>query len=331
MNKILVSLVVVAVVAVALAGLFGYSYMEYSKTASSYSNLKTSYSNVQASVVLDDAYAHWDYIAIENASLLAPQYASNATLHWIGGPLSGTYTGVQNITNTWDKFFAIWSAVWFYTITPPSVSVSGNMAQVLSMNQFVLTPFSEPQQVQYLNISYTLNYTKSGQNWLITGEVWHIVGTGYISLQEESSLVNQVTAEAFEHWNNIAIENNTSVMQEYLSNATLNWVGGPLNGVYHGYAAINETWNKFFALWSAVWFYTEQPPVVQVSGDMAHVQATVQFVVQNATNTSQFDYINVSYSITYLNTGFQQSSGQMPFMIYMETFQITGKGPLSKV
>src|SRR5579875_3761942 len=151
------------------------------------------------------------------------------------------------------------------------------------------------------------------------------------SLALDPAELNEVTAEAFSHWNNIAIENNTTVMEQYLPNATLNWVGGPLNGTYHGNAAINETWNKFFAMWSAVWFYSEMPPVITVSGNMANVEATIQFVVQNSQNLSQFEYINVSYSITYMQTGFNSHNGSMQYMIYNEIFKITGKGALESV
>ena len=331
MNKLLVVVIAVAIVAVALAAAVGYESYSYSKVSSNYNTVSADLSQVQSSAVLQDAFAHWDYIAIENVSLLEPQYTTNATLHWIGGPLTGTYHEVNNITTVWGKFFNLWSAVWFYTITPPSVSVNGNMATVLSQNQFVLTPFTDPQQVQYLNISYNLGYVKSGSDWLIYNETWDIVGAGFISLAQNPAELNEVTAEAFSHWNNIAIENNTTVMEQYLPNATLNWVGGPLNGTYHGNAAINETWNKFFAMWSAVWFYSEMPPVITVSGNMANVEATIQFVVQNSQNLSQFEYINVSYSITYMQTGFNSHNGSMQYMIYNEIFKITGKGALESV
>ncbi len=45
-------------------------------------------------------------IAIENLSLIMKEYANNATLHWIGGPLNGTYSGITSIVNF--VFFCNW-------------------------------------------------------------------------------------------------------------------------------------------------------------------------------------------------------------------------------
>ena len=329
------SIKVVAAVFVALtivmAGLFFYEYSAASRSKNSYSNLQSTYSSQQASVVLNSAYSHWDYIAIENSSLISPQYMDNATLHWIGGPLSGTYSGVTNITSTWNRFFGLWSAVWYYTESPPAVSVSGNVATVTSLNQFILTPVANTNQAQYLNISYTLNYEENSGKWLINYETWHIVGSGYVSAAQQFVLQNYVENLAFSHWNNIAIENNTSVMKQYDSNATLKWIGGPLNGTYSGIAQINTTWNKFFTAWSAVWFYAETPPSITLKGNVANVSANVQFVVQNSANLSQFKYINVSYDILYYNTGFETTSGMPVFQIFKEVFQITGTNTLNKV
>lgn len=314
-----------------MGGLFVFEYSSAGSERASYSSLNASFMSQQSSVVLNDAYAHWDYIAIENVSLLEPQYLSNATLNWIGGPLTGTYHDVQNITTVWNRFFGLWSAVWYYTVSPPAVVITGNSATVTSLNQFVLTPNSAGIQAQYLNISYSLKYMNVNTSWYIYSETWHIVGSGYISPTQQFTLTNYVSNLAFSHWNNIAIENNTTVMQQYASNATLHWVGGPLNGTYSGISQINTTWNRFFSLWSAVWFYSEAPPVVTVTGNTANVSADIQFIVQNAANTSQFKYINVSYDIMYYNTGFSTAHGLPTYMIYDEVFQITGSNVISKI
>ncbi|MGP6220721.1 hypothetical protein [Caldiplasma sukawensis] len=316
---------------IVMAGVAVFEYSSYSAKSSDYSSLKTNYNSQQASVVLDAAYSHWNYISIENSSLLNNQYESNATLTWIGGPLAGKYMGESNIISTWNKFFNAWSAVWFYTINPPSVSVSGNEAYVNSLNQFIVTPANNQNQVQYINVSYTLNYTNVNNTWLISGEIWHIVGAGFISSTQEFTINNYVENLAFNHWNNIAIENVSAVMTEYASNATLYWVGGSLNGTYKGYTSINSTWTKFFNAWSAVWFYTESPPTIVYNGNEVKVSAPVQFVVQNAANTSQFKFINVTYTIVYSFEGFNVSKGMPNFLITSETFMITGINSLSKI
>ncbi len=316
---------------VVMAGLFVFEYSGLSSERTSYNALQTSYNTQQEPVVLKNAYAHWDYIAIENSSLLQTQYMNNATLHWIGGPLTGTYKGISNITSTWNKFFGLWSAVWYYTVTPPTVTVDGNTAKVISNNQFILTSVMNQEQAQYLNISYTLNYMAKGGNWTIYSETWHIVGAGFISASEKFVNTNYIESLAFSHWNNIAIENNTTVMQEYEANATLHWIGGPLNGNYSGISQINATWNKFFGLWSAVWFYAESPPVITISGNIVNVNATVQFIVQSSANASQFRYINVSYDITYFNTGFDFKNGMPQYVIYNEVFHIIGSNAINKL
>ncbi|MCL5678051.1 MAG: hypothetical protein M1442_02120 [Candidatus Thermoplasmatota archaeon] len=292
---------------------------------------QTEFSNLNYVAVEAAAFEHWDAVAIENVSLFNNQYTSNATLRWIGGPLTGTYTAISAIEGTWQKFFSIWSAVWFYTVAPPTVTVNGNVATVQSLNQFVLTPSTNQSQVQYLMINYTLNFVRMNGTWLIYNEVWHIVGTGFISFAQESVEWNTVNSLAFTHWNSIAIENNTSVLKEYASNATLNWVGGKLSGTYTGPAQINAVWIKFFSIWSAVWFYSESPPVIMIQGNNAYVSATIQFIVQNASNTSQFFFLNVSYSIHYYNFGFNPATGTDSYSIVSETFLLTGTGPLAKV
>ncbi|KAA8922764.1 hypothetical protein [Thermoplasma sp.] len=134
-----------------------------------------------------------------------------------------------------------------------------------------------------------------------------------------------VLGSAFEHWDYIAIENTTLVMEQYAPDAVLHWVNGSLNGTYNNYSSINATWNKFFAAWIAVWFYSEEPPMITVKGDMAYVNATVQFVLQK--NSTVFDYINVSYEIVYQNMGFNVKTGQFQYQIIYEVFNILGGSP----
>ncbi|MBX8632745.1 MAG: hypothetical protein J9259_09580, partial [Thermoplasmata archaeon YP2-bin.285] len=78
-------------------------------------------------------------------------------------------------------------------------------------------------------------------------------------------------------------------------------------------------------------FYSESPPVVTVGGQNAFVKAVIQFVVQNASNTSQFFYLNVTYTIHYYSQGFSTATGQTGYAIVGETFDLTGSGPLSRV
>ncbi len=343
MNSTKIIAVVLGVLMVGFAGAFVYTYANLN-------NHNQNVSGANENEILGDAFSHWNDISIENATLLGSQYASNATLQWIGGPLSGTYHGVSNITSTWNRFFSLWGAVWFYAESPPVVSMSGNYATVTSDNQFVLTPVNSPFQVQYINVSYTLTYainngtTSSSSSTgaysaspatvtanMIQQETWKITGTGFISSNQQAAMTNQITSLAFSHWNNIAIENISTVMTEYASNATLHWTNGPLKGNYSGNQSIEGAWNKFFGLWNAVWFYSEAPPVVAFHGRVVTVNSTVQFIVQSSSNLSKFMYINVTYGLKYLETGFNLRSGAFEYELIYEDFDNTATGPINKV
>lgn len=51
----------------------------------------------------DMAKAHIEALAKGDSAAVTAAYASSATLHWVGGPLDGTYTDPE-IAATWAKF-----------------------------------------------------------------------------------------------------------------------------------------------------------------------------------------------------------------------------------
>lgn len=51
--------------------------------------------------------------------------------------------------------------------------------------------------------------------------------------------------DASTHFKAIATGNVEQIMQGYAGNASLQWVGGPLDGAYAGSDKIRETWEKF--------------------------------------------------------------------------------------
>lgn len=53
---------------------------------------------------LAQAEAHIAAIAAGDASALRVDYAEGAVLHWVGGPLDGTYRGPEQIAATWRRF-----------------------------------------------------------------------------------------------------------------------------------------------------------------------------------------------------------------------------------
>lgn len=53
-----------------------------------------------------EALLHWMYIAMEDKDSLMAQYDENAEFYWVGGPLTGLYEGIDEISALWDRFFA---------------------------------------------------------------------------------------------------------------------------------------------------------------------------------------------------------------------------------
>jgi len=54
-------------------------------------------------------------------------------------------------------------------------------------------------------------------------------------------------AKAQAHLNAVAAGDLAALMQDYTEDAYMEWVGGPLDGRYHGKAAIGAVWQKFIA------------------------------------------------------------------------------------
>ena len=60
-----------------------------------------------ASMTAPDAQMHFKAIANANLSGIMGQYTPDASLHWIGGPLNGTYSGTKEIRAVWTKFIHV--------------------------------------------------------------------------------------------------------------------------------------------------------------------------------------------------------------------------------
>lgn len=52
----------------------------------------------------DMAKAHFAAIAAADVPAVISQYADDAALQWVGGPLNGVYVGASNIAPVWAKF-----------------------------------------------------------------------------------------------------------------------------------------------------------------------------------------------------------------------------------
>lgn len=65
------------------------------------------------------------------------------------------------------------------------------------------------------------------------------------SLSAQAGPLDEARARA--HLDAAAAGNLDVLMADYPDDACLDWVGGPLDGRYHGKAAIREVWQKFIA------------------------------------------------------------------------------------
>ncbi len=290
-----------------LKGSYSTLQAEYSSLQTAYSEAEANYRGQQPQVVLAAAMSHWNDIAIENASLVVPEYEGDATLHWVGGPLSGTYTGASSIGAVWERFFNMYETVYWYTIVPPGVvAVGPGTYNVTGYVQFLVAPTSQPLNVFVLNVTELLTYVNTSGGYLISTEVWKVkpipltdVIAGYpgqIQLAEDA-----VLADAMGHWNDIAIESPPLVIAQYAPDAVLSWVGGPLSGTYSGLTSINSTWSKFFGLYETVYWYTIIPPTVtELTPVEYNVTGYAQFFVAPSADPLHIMVLNVTEVLTYV-------------------------------
>ena len=72
-----------------------------------------------------------------------------------------------------------------------------------------------------------------------------------------------------------------------------------------------------------------RPPTVTLHGSTAIVDTTIQFVVQKASNSSDFKYINVTYGMNKSTLG--SRTGQDQYAIICDNFDNTALNSISKV
>lgn len=52
----------------------------------------------------DISRTHIEAIAMGNVGAITAVYTPESALHWVGGPLNGTYAGVEKLNEVWGKF-----------------------------------------------------------------------------------------------------------------------------------------------------------------------------------------------------------------------------------
>jgi len=278
-----------------------------SELSAKLSAINSSLQGTYAQSALAASMAHWNYIAIENTSLIDSSYSPSATLHWVGGPLTGTYVGMSEINTVWTKFTNLYETVYWYTVVPPTVrQVNSSYYSVSAPVQFLVAPASDPEDIFVLNVTENLLLAKA--SFSIVNEVWSVkpitlqsVISGYPG---QTSLVEaQLLSDGYSHWNDIAIENVTLIAEQYSQGAELTWIGGPLHGNYTGLSQIARVWGKFSSAYEYVLWYAEVPPSVSVDGTTATVTGTLQFLVFPFNSTSspspKATLLNVNETLAY--------------------------------
>lgn len=115
----------------------------------------------------EDATLHFQAISKGDVAQLMGDYADNAQLNWVGGPLDGTYRGTSDIRSVWDKFSKAQGPL---KLSMDTLQESANPkgATVIANVQFT--------GKQPINVRYVLTYRKGK----IASETWQIVSVSSV-------------------------------------------------------------------------------------------------------------------------------------------------------
>lgn len=117
--------------------------------------------NAFAGPALDAAQAHFAAIGSADRAAVLRDYADNARLTWVGGPLDGTYDGAAAIGAVWDKFIA--------AAGPAKVSVMGIAESANPKGATVVAGVQFEGKVQ-VKVRYVLTY-RDGK---LVNETWQV-------------------------------------------------------------------------------------------------------------------------------------------------------------
>lgn len=117
--------------------------------------------HAMAGPALDAAQAHFTAIGAADRAAILRDYADNARLIWVGGPLDGSYDGTASIGAVWDKFNAAAGPA-RVTVLNASESANPKGATVTAAVQF-------DAKVQ-VKVRYVLTY-RDGK---LVNETWQV-------------------------------------------------------------------------------------------------------------------------------------------------------------
>lgn len=114
-----------------------------------------------ASMKAPDAQMHFKAIAGAHLDRILSQYAPDATLQWVGGPLNGTYHGKAEIKEAWSKFIHLMGKT---HETASAIDVAGN-AKGMTVTANVHFTGKPPVPVRYVLVY---------RDRKIVDEVWQV-------------------------------------------------------------------------------------------------------------------------------------------------------------
>ncbi|MEB3859996.1 MAG: ester cyclase [Desulfurococcales archaeon] len=119
-----------------------------------------------------ESLLHWMYIAGEDKERLMAQYAEDAVLYWIGGPLTGVYRGVDNISALWDRFFMGNEDEHVRATNVRSLEIHGKVYVVADVS--FITTRAQTGEMILLDLTYILVFRQEDGSLLVEEEWWII-------------------------------------------------------------------------------------------------------------------------------------------------------------
>lgn len=119
-----------------------------------------------------EALLHWMYIAGEDKDSLIMQYEEDAVLYWIGGPLTGVYKGVENISALWDRFFNGNEEEHVRATNVRAIEIEGKVYVVADVS--LITTRAQTGEMILLDLTYILVFVQSEGSAMIEEEWWII-------------------------------------------------------------------------------------------------------------------------------------------------------------
>ncbi|PTB19002.1 hypothetical protein C9I57_19880 [Trinickia symbiotica] len=114
-----------------------------------------------ADLASTEANQHFQAIASGDVAQLMRGYADNAQFNWVGGPLDGTYAGIDAIRSVWEKFTKAQG--------PMKVSVDG-IEEAANPKGTSVTANVVFEGKQPIRVRYVLTYRDAR----IVSETWQI-------------------------------------------------------------------------------------------------------------------------------------------------------------